>query len=108
MTTAVSELLKQAEALSAAERMELAAKLREQARQNAEAAPPVSAEESDGDAEEDDDWLDGFSFRPVPPIDSYVIKVRFVDAGLGEPQRYDFGDLFDDDDEEEDEEAPLK
>lgn len=116
MTTAVSEILKQAETLSADEQVELAARLLEQARQtaeaaphngrhdetvNAEASPQTGGEESLSESDEDDDWLDVFSLKHVPPEDSFVVQMRFVDGGEGKPRRYDFGDLFDDDDEEE-------
>ncbi|MCI0392312.1 MAG: hypothetical protein MOB07_26570 [Acidobacteria bacterium] len=45
--------------------------------------------------EEEENWLDDFSLNHAPPLDSYVIKVKFVDGGRGQPRRYDFGDLFD-------------
>ncbi len=107
MTVAISEILKQVEVLPLAEQLELAAKLSEQMRQNIEALPhngsPAQAVEAASpalpDAEDDDDWLDGFRFNPVPPIDSYVIQVKFIDGGRGQPRRYDFGDLFDDEEE---------
>jgi len=88
--------------------------LMEQARQTAEALPrnghqreapgaePPSqpdAEESVSENDEGEDWLDVFSLNHVPPKASYVIKVKFVDGGRGQPRRYDFGDLFDDEEE---------
>lgn len=108
MTTAVSEIMKQAEQLSTDEQMELAAKLMEQAQRHAEATPrngaapgagPPSqpcAEEGVSQNDEEEDWLDVFSLKHMPPIDSYTVMVKFVDGGYGQPRRYDFGDLFDD------------
>ncbi|MCI0423898.1 MAG: hypothetical protein L0312_32590 [Acidobacteria bacterium] len=108
MTIAVSEILKQAELLSAEEQLELAAKLTEQAQRHVEAQPrngeapgaeapsQPSAEgrASEYDDEEEEEWLDVFRLNHAPPLDSYVIKVKFVDGGIGQPRRYDFGDLF--------------
>ncbi|MCI0392313.1 MAG: hypothetical protein MOB07_26575 [Acidobacteria bacterium] len=41
--------------------------------------------------------LDVFSLKWMPPEDSFVVQARFVDAGMGEPARYDFSGIFDDD-----------
>lgn len=116
MASALTEILKQAEQLSAEEQLELAARLMEQAQRHAEATPhngrqgeaagtepssPPGAGESVSKNDEEEDWLDAFSLNHVPPKASYVIKVKFVDGGRGQPRRYDFGDLFDDEEEGE-------
>jgi|SRR5215510_5282375 len=53
------------------------------------------------DEEEEVEPLDVFSLRYMPPEDSFVIQVQFVDAGEGEPARYDFSEVFDEDEEED-------
>ncbi|MGH9853990.1 MAG: hypothetical protein ACREBD_29445 [Blastocatellia bacterium] len=88
MTTAVSEILTQTELLSAAEQLELAARLMEQAQQNV------------SESDEIEEGLDVFSLNHVPPKDSYVVMMKFVDAGRGEPTRYDFSEIFGDEEEE--------
>lgn len=114
MTTAVSEILTQTELLSAEEQLELATRLMEQARQNADATPhnglsnevsrvepsPQLGEEERASEEEVEEGLDVFSLNHVPPKDSYVVMMKFVDAGRGEPTRYDFSGIFDDEEEE--------
>ncbi|MDX2043498.1 MAG: hypothetical protein SF097_19935 [Acidobacteriota bacterium] len=47
-------------------------------------------------SEEDVEGLDVFSLRHMPPEDSFVVQMRFVEAGEGEPARYDFSGIFDD------------
>jgi hypothetical protein len=84
MTTAVSEILTQTKSLSAEEQLELAVRLMEQAQQN---------------SDEIDEGLDVFSLNHVPPKDSYVVMMEFVDAGRGEPARYDFSEIFGDEEE---------
>ncbi len=115
MTTAVSEILTQAESLSAEEQLELATRLMEQAQQNADATPhssrrnevssveplpQIGGEESASEDDEVEEGLDVFSLNHVPPKDSYVVMMKFVDAGRGEPTRYDFSEIFDDEEEE--------
>ena len=51
--------------------------------------------------EENDEGLDVFSLRRMPPEDSFVVQVQFVEAGEGEPRRYDFSGIFADDEEAE-------
>lgn len=46
-------------------------------------------------SEEDIEGLDVFSLRHRPPEDSFVVQMRFVEAGEGEPARYDFSGIFD-------------
>lgn len=90
MATALSEIMKQAERLSADEQLELAAKLIEINR--------TVEDDQDG---ENVEGLDVFSLRHMPPEDSFVVQMRFVDAGEGEPARFDFSGVFDDDEEGE-------
>lgn len=90
MATALSEIMKQAERLSADEQLELAAKLIEINR--------TVEDDQDG---ENVEGLDVFSLRYMPPEDSFVVQMRFVDAGEGEPARFDFSGVFDDDEEGE-------
>lgn len=90
MATALSEIMKQAEKLSADEQLELAAKLIEINR--------TVEDDQDG---ENVEGLDVFSLRHMPPEDSFVVQMRFVDAGEGEPARFDFSGVFDDDEEGE-------
>lgn len=86
MATALSEIMKHVEELSADEQLELAAKLIEINRN------------VDGDqGAEELESLDVFSLRHMPPEDSFVVQMRFVDAGEGDPARFDFGGAFDDD-----------
>ena len=40
--------------------------------------------------EDGDEGLDVFSFRRMPPEDSFVVQMQFVEAGEGEPLRYGF------------------
>jgi len=47
-------------------------------------------------SEEDVEGLDVFSLRHMPPEDSFVVQMRFVEAGEGKPARYDFSGIFDD------------
>jgi hypothetical protein len=86
MTITVSDILTQTELLSAEEQLELATRLMEQAQQN-----------KDDEVEE---GLDVFSLNHVPPKDSYVVMMKFVDAGRGEPTRYDFSEIFGNEEEE--------
>jgi hypothetical protein len=90
MATALSEIMKQAEKLSADEQLELAAKL---IKINRNVEDDQGAEELEG--------LDVFSLRHMPPEDSFVVQMRFVDAGEGEPMRFDFSGVFDNDEEGE-------
>lgn len=93
MTTAVSQILKQTRLLSPQEQLELVNELLVGARRFAE---PVSLPRIGGDADDElEEVIDVSSLKRVPPKDSYEIKVQFVDAGRGQPRRYDFGDLFD-------------
>ncbi len=89
MATALSEIMRQAEKLSAGEQLELAAKLIE-----------INRKAEDEQDEETVEGLDVFSLRHMPPEDSFVVQMRFVDAGEGEPARFDFSGIFDDDEEE--------
>jgi hypothetical protein len=50
-------------------------------------------------ADENVEGLDVFDLEYMPPEDSFTVQMRFVDAGEGEPARYDFSDIFDDDEE---------
>lgn len=50
-------------------------------------------------ADEYVEGLDVFDLQYRPPEDSFTVQVHFVDAGEGEPARYDFGGIFDDDNE---------
>jgi hypothetical protein len=79
MATALSEIMRQATRLSANERLELAAQL-------LAANGSVQGES----AEENAEGLDVFSLRYMPPEDSFVVQMRFVEAGEGEPARHDF------------------
>jgi hypothetical protein len=88
MATALSEIMKQAEKLSADEQLELAAKLIE-----------INRIDQDDQGEEDTEGLDVFSLRHMPPEDSFVVQMRFMDAGEGEPARFDFSGVFDDEEE---------
>ena len=112
MTATAIEILKQTESLSAQEQLELANKLMEQAQRYAKATPHNGRQKealqvgpsaqigtATGNEDEIEEELDGFSLKHVPPKSSYAIKARFVDGGHGQPQRYDFGDLFDDEEE---------
>ncbi|MGH9844129.1 MAG: hypothetical protein ACREEM_35840 [Blastocatellia bacterium] len=113
---AVSEMLKQAERLSADEQVELATRLMEQARQTAETLPRngrpgeasgaelpaqlgVEARGHENDGE--DDWLDTLDLKLMPPKRTYTARVRFHYVGRLQPLPYDFGDFFDEDEEEE-------
>ncbi len=106
MTTAVSEILQQVEFLSPTEQLELTAKLAERAQQNATPAPhngsPAFEAELPAPSEaaaDDEDWLeslDVFDLKRMPPEDSFVVRMRFVEAGMGEPLRYDFSGIFND------------
>lgn len=101
MTTAVSEIFKQAELLSAAEQSELAEMLLEQARLKAATSPDqiVSQEDvaPDEDADEDmEEPLDVFSLELMPPKWTYTARAQFHFVGRGEPLPYDFSDFFDD------------
>ncbi|HZF39499.1 MAG TPA: hypothetical protein VE715_11775 [Blastocatellia bacterium] len=90
MATALSEIMRQAEKLSADEQLELAAKLIE-----------INRAVEDDQGGENVEGLDIFSLRHMPPEDSFVVQMRFVDAGEGEPARFDFSGVFDDDEESE-------
>ena len=79
MATALSEIMRQAEKLSAGEQLELAAKLIE-----------INRTAEDEQDEENVEGLDVFSLRHMPPEDSFVVQMRFVDAGEGEPAHFDF------------------
>ncbi|MGH9930941.1 MAG: hypothetical protein ACREA9_17165 [Pyrinomonadaceae bacterium] len=110
MTTAVSEILKQAEQLSPDERLELAARLNGRWEQNAEpktdngnlpeavAAPAtaqLSAEAGGSEDDEEDNWLDTLDLKLMPPKRTYMARARFHYVGRGKPLPYDFGDRFD-------------
>lgn len=115
MSTAVNEILKQAERLSTDEQVELAVKLMEQARQSAAAtqrngrqieevdaaAPQTGAEEGASEEDEVEEGLDVFSLNHVPPKWTYTAQARFYYAGRGKPSRYDFSDIFNDEEEDE-------
>jgi hypothetical protein len=113
MTTAVSEILKQAEQLSPDEQMELVTKLMEQARRRAESplrngeasgAESLSqpdAEERASENGEEEDWLDNLDLKLMPPKWTYTAHVRFHYVGRLQPLPYDFDDFFDDDEEGE-------
>jgi hypothetical protein len=49
--------------------------------------------------DQDIEGLDVFDLQHVPPEDSFTVQMRFVDAGEGEPARFDFSEIFDDDEE---------
>lgn len=93
MNTAVSEILTQTEALSTEEQLELATRLMEQAQQN-------GGEEITSGDDEAEEGLDVFSLNHLPPKDSYVVMMKFVDAGRGAPARYDLSEIFGDEAEE--------
>ncbi|MGH9801825.1 MAG: hypothetical protein ACRD82_15795 [Blastocatellia bacterium] len=99
MSTAVGEMLKQAEQLSAEERVELTTRLMEQARQGV--GDRLSTPIGEATDEEVMEPLDVFSLKRMPPEESFVVRMRFVDAGVGEPARYDFSGIFDDDEDAE-------
>ncbi|MGH9832901.1 MAG: hypothetical protein ACREBD_28385 [Blastocatellia bacterium] len=104
MTTAVSEILKQAAFLSAEEQQELAARLLEQARQQpdqqhsngtpGESAPPLpaSAVPEVGEEADDDSILDVFSLNRVPPKRTYTMQVSYKFIGRGKPMPYELDD----------------
>ncbi|MCG3161672.1 MAG: hypothetical protein JMDDDDMK_02869 [Acidobacteria bacterium] len=101
MTTAVNEIFKQAELLSAAEQSELAKMLLDQARLKAATSPDqlVSQEDAvpDEDADEDtEEPLDVFSLEVMPPKWVYTAQAQYHFVGRGEPLPYDFRDFFDD------------
>ena len=104
MTVAINEILKQVEVLSPTEQVELAAKLSEQVRQNAEAVPrngrrselptgepPLSGAAADAPSAEaaEEDWLDVFSLNHVPPKRVYLARARFHYVGRGKPMPYE-------------------
>src|SRR5262249_46164947 len=108
MTTALIEILRQAEKLSADEQLELAAKLIERARKSSAVFAPRRRHEmidlasgpptgqidqtvEDEQGEENIEGLDVFSLHYIPPEDAFVVQMRFVDAGQGEPARFDCG-----------------
>ncbi len=93
MATALNELMQQAKLLSLPERLKLAGELL--------APNGIAPDES---VEETAEGLDVFSLRYMPPEDSFVVQMRFVEAGEGEPARYDFSGVFDDDNEPQEEE----
>ncbi len=101
MTTAVSEILKQAAFLSAEEQQELAARLLEQAQRQAETEPQNGQQDANPDDEQEDDWLDTLDLKLMPPKRTYTMRVRYQFAGRMEPLPYDFGDFFDDEEEGE-------
>ncbi|MGH9801826.1 MAG: hypothetical protein ACRD82_15800 [Blastocatellia bacterium] len=103
MTTAVSEILKQAESLSAEERMELAARLAEQPRPSAEVAPPISAEESDGAP-----WFSLSNVQQLPLNETVTMRIRVRYEGRGKPMPYDLSDYFFEDEEEDEAESLEK
>jgi hypothetical protein len=115
MSTAISEILKQAERLSIEEQLELAAKLTEQAQRRAEASPRngevTGAEapslpclgEGVSENEEDEDWLDTLDLKMMPLKTAYTARVRFHYVGRLQPLPFDFDDFFDDEEEGEDE-----
>ena len=90
MATALSEIMRQAKQLSANDQLELAAQLLE-----------TNGTVQDESGEENAEGLDVFSLRHMPPEDSFVVQMRFMDAGEGEPARYDFSGIFDDEEETE-------
>jgi hypothetical protein len=89
MATALNEIMRQAKQLSANEQLELAAQLLE-----------TNGTVQDESGDENVEGLDVFSLRHMPPEDSFVVQMRFVDEGEGEPARFDFSGIFDDDEEE--------
>jgi hypothetical protein len=68
------------------EQLELAAKLIDINR--------TVEDDQDGETVE---GLDIFSLQHMPPENSFVAQMRFVDASEGESARFDFGRAFDDD-----------
>lgn len=50
-------------------------------------------------ADENVEGLDVFDLEQMPPEASFTVQMRFVDAGEGEPTRYDFSAIFDNDEE---------
>lgn len=117
MAMAASEILKQAEQLSADEQVELATKLMEQARQIAKALPrnghqrevPAAepgqsgVEEGASDENETEEGLDVFSLNHVPPKWTYMAQARFYYVGRGKPTPYDLSDVFNDEEEDTEE-----
>lgn len=101
MTTAVSEILKQAERLSPDEQVELATNLMEQAQRHAEASSQLCTEEDVSENEEEGDWLDTLDLKLMPLKIAYTKHVRYRFVGRMKPLPYDFGDLFDDKEEVE-------
>ncbi len=111
MSIAISEILKQAEMLSAEEQLELAARLTEQAQRRAEGAPrngEVTGAEAPSQpcleevvSEEEEDWLDTLDLKLMPPKWTYQARAKFYYASRGEPLPYDFGDLFDEEDQDQ-------
>jgi hypothetical protein len=113
MSTAVSEILKQAEQLSPDERVELMTGLMEQAQRRA--APPLrngeasgaeslsqpGVEERGSENGEEEDWLGNLDLKPMPPKWTYTGHVQFHYVGRLQPLPYDFGDFFDDEEEGE-------
>ncbi len=49
---------------------------------------PLSVESDEGSVE----GLDVSSLKYMPPEDSFAVPMRFVEAGEGEPARFDFSD----------------
>ncbi len=115
MTTAVSEILKQATVLPVEQQRELALLLLEQTQRHAETLPQNGGQNASPDDEQllpatqesrledepEDDWLDTLDLKLMPPKRTYTMRVRYHFAGRMEPLPYDFGDFFDDEEEGE-------
>lgn len=111
MTIAISEILQQAELLSPAEKVELAAIIAEQARLEFEAIqhngnqfesePASSAAVKAGAEEEDANWIDTLDLKLMPWKEVTTARVRVQEAGRLQPLPYDFSDYFDDEEEGE-------
>ena len=108
MTTAVREIVKQAENLSADEQLELAAWLIGQARESTGVAPgnrrrlessdagsqPQLDEEASVIEDEDEAEIsDVFSLNRVAPKSAYTMRVRYVFSGKAQPLPYQLEEL---------------
>jgi hypothetical protein len=104
MTTAVSEIFKQAKMLSAEEQSELAEMLIEQARLKAAISLDQIASHREASLDEDEDMgepLDDLSLEFMPPKWTYTARAKFLYVGRGEPLAYDFSDFFDNESDSE-------
>lgn len=94
MTTAVSDILKQVEPLSNQEKLELAARLIEQAQPNGQTSlHSLSKQEARDEIGEDaKNSLEDFDLNHKPLLGSH--ELRLGDGGRIEPSRYDFSDVL--------------